>query len=105
MSHYLYHNANQHQFSLGGALFGFDISSMSAIITTQPYLCHFNQRGIDDNGLCLGPTDKVQGIITAAMPGGSWLGALLSGFVSDRFGRNKSIQVGSVIWLVSPSWI
>ncbi|KAJ4288892.1 high affinity glucose transporter [Collariella sp. IMI 366227] len=81
---------------IGGALFGFDISSMSAIITTQPYLCHFNQRGIDDNGLCLGPTDKVQGLITAAMPGGSWLGALLSGFVSDRFGRNRSIQVGIV---------
>lgn len=26
---------------IGGGLFGFDISSMSAIISTQPYLCYF----------------------------------------------------------------
>jgi hypothetical protein len=28
---------------IGGGLFGFDISSMSAIISTRPYLCYFNQ--------------------------------------------------------------
>ena len=28
---------------IGGALFGFDISSMSAIISTQPYKCQFNR--------------------------------------------------------------
>lgn len=26
---------------IGGGLFGFDISSMSAIISTEPYLCYF----------------------------------------------------------------
>lgn len=82
----------------GGALFGFDISSMSAIISTQPYLCTFNQLGTDENGLCRGPKEDVQGGITAAMPGGSWLGALISGFLSDRFGRKTSIQTGAVIW-------
>ncbi|KAK3388745.1 general substrate transporter [Sordaria brevicollis] len=85
---------------IGGALFGFDISSMSAIISTQPYLCQFNQLGFNDKGLCLGPTNDVQGGITAAMPGGSWLGALCSGFVSDTFGRKRSIQIGSVIWII-----
>ncbi|KAK3346957.1 general substrate transporter [Lasiosphaeria hispida] len=85
---------------IGGALFGFDISSMSAIISTQPYLCQFNQRGFNDKGLCLGPTDGVQGGITAAMPGGSWLGALISGVVSDKFGRKRSIQMGSWVWIV-----
>jgi hypothetical protein len=88
-------------YPLGGALFGFDISSMSAIISTQPYLCAFNQRGFDEKGHCLGPTDAVQGGITAAMPGGSWLGSLVSGLTSDRFGRKTSIQIGSVIWSVS----
>ena len=34
------------------------------------------------------------------MPGGSWLGALVSGFLSDIFGRKTSIQVGAVIWYV-----
>ncbi|KAK1833921.1 general substrate transporter [Podospora conica] len=85
---------------IGGALFGFDISSMSAIISTQPYLCTFNQLGTDENGLCRGPTEDVQGGITAAMPGGSWLGALVSGFLSDRFGRKTSIQIGAVIWVL-----
>ncbi|KAK0737780.1 general substrate transporter [Schizothecium vesticola] len=85
---------------IGGALFGFDISSMSAIISTQPYLCTFNQLGTDENGLCRGPKADVQGGITAAMPGGSWLGALISGFLSDRFGRKMSIQIGAVIWVV-----
>ncbi len=82
----------------GGALFGFDITSMSAIISTQPYLCMFNERGFDENGLCLGPTSTTQGGIVAAMPGGSWLGALASGWVSDRFGRKKSVMIGSIFW-------
>jgi hypothetical protein len=65
--------------SLGGALFGFDITSMSAIISTQSYLCQFNQRGFDDDGHCLGPTSTLQGLIVAIMPLGSLFGALLSG--------------------------
>jgi hypothetical protein len=85
---------------LGGALFGFDISSMSAIISTQAYLCQFNQLGME-NGLCMGPSPDVQGGITAAMPGGSWLGALVSGVLSDMFGRKTSIQIGAVIWYVA----
>lgn len=82
---------------IGGGLFGFDISSMSAIISTNAYLCYFNQ-GFNPDGSCQGPAPNVQGGITASMPGGSWLGALMSGFISDNLGRKKSIQVGSVIW-------
>jgi len=84
---------------VGGGLFGFDIASMSAIISTDPYLCFF-QQGPKIDGKCNGPRASVQGGITAAMPGGSWLGALISGFLSDRFGRKKSIQIGSVIWVI-----
>ncbi|KAL9623378.1 MAG: hypothetical protein Q9160_002271 [Pyrenula sp. 1 TL-2023] len=80
---------------IGGGLFGFDISSMSAIIATKPYLCYFSQ-----DGDCKGPRANVQGGITAAMPGGSWLGALISGFLSDRLGRKTSIQIGAVIWCI-----
>lgn len=90
---------------IGGGLFGFDISSMSAIITTQSYLCYFQQGAIDvdaqGNRTCTGPKPDVQGGITAAMAGGSWLGALVSGFVSDMLGRKMSIMIGSVIWWVS----
>ncbi|KAI1488871.1 general substrate transporter [Biscogniauxia mediterranea] len=86
---------------IGGALFGFDISSMSAIIATQPYKCQFNQQGNHPTtGQCQGPDDVLQGGITAAMPGGSWLGAIISGFLSDILGRKTSIQVGAIIWII-----
>lgn len=87
---------------IGGGLFGFDIASMSAIISTQPYLCYFNQGpdgpGYNDVATCSGPKSAVQGGITASMAGGSWFGALISGFLSDKLGRKQSIMVGSVVW-------
>jgi hypothetical protein len=48
---------------VGGGLFGFDISSMSAIISTKAYLCYFNQgpNYLDTDGKCSGPTADVQG--------------------------------------------
>lgn len=48
---------------VGGALFGFDISSMSAIISTQAYLCYFNQGPyyLETDGKCSGPSADVQG--------------------------------------------
>ncbi|KAK4151720.1 general substrate transporter [Chaetomidium leptoderma] len=84
---------------IGGALFGFDISSMSAIISTQAYACQFNEGGIDGNGRCLGPTANTQGGITASMPGGSWAGALCSGWASDKYGRKRTIMGGSLFWI------
>jgi hypothetical protein len=85
---------------IGGGLFGFDIASMSAIISTNPYLCYFNQGPLywDTDGKCSGPRPDVQGGITASMPGGYWVGTLMSGFVSDILGRKTSIQVGAVVW-------
>lgn len=85
---------------IGGGLFGFDISSMSAIIATQAYLCYFNQDGLNADGTCKGPRSDVQGGITASMAGGSWLAALCSGYLSDRLGRKTAIQIGAIIWIV-----
>nr|POF06878.1 high-affinity glucose transporter [Quercus suber] len=94
---------------IGGGLFGFDISSMSAILGTQAYKCYFNQGPdgppFNDSLTCSGPTSSVQGGITAAMPAGSWLGSLLSGFISDRFGRKKSIMIGCIIWIIGSTII
>ncbi|OCT44152.1 High-affinity glucose transporter [Cladophialophora carrionii] len=84
---------------IGGGLFGFDISSMSAIIGTQQYKCYFNQ-GPHGPPQCSGPRSDVQGGITASMPGGSFVGALASGFLSDIFGRKRAIQIGAVIWCI-----
>ncbi|KAI4137499.1 MAG: hypothetical protein L6R39_007250 [Caloplaca ligustica] len=91
---------------IGGGLFGFDISSMSAIISIPQYKCYFQSGPIpDDHSTCTGPTSSVQGGITAAMPGGSWLGALSSGYISDIFGRKKAIMIGAVIWWIGSTII
>jgi len=81
---------------IGGGLFGFDISSMSAIIVGDGYLCYFNQGDVP----CKGPTSSTQGGITASMAAGSWLASLFSGFISDAFGRKKAIMLGALIWIV-----
>ena len=77
---------------------------MSAILGTQAYRCYFNQQPVTD-GTCAGPHPSVQGGITAAMPAGSWLGALISGYVSDILGRKKAIMVGCVIWWIGSAII
>ena len=87
---------------IGGGLFGFDISSLSAQLGTQSYKCYFNQ-GPDgppfsDAEYCTGPRPLVQGGITASMSAGSWVGALVSGPVSDRLGRKWAIIIGTIFW-------
>ncbi|KAH0072987.1 hypothetical protein KCU96_g15811, partial [Aureobasidium melanogenum] len=75
--------------TIGGALFGFDVSSMSAWIGQEQYLDYFNH-----------PDSNLQGGITASMSGGSFLGALAAGFICDAVGRRRSLMLASVIWIV-----
>ena len=75
--------------TIGGALFGFDISSMSAWIGTDQYLEYFNS-----------PDSNLQGGITASMSAGSFVGAIGAGFVSDRLGRRKALMIACAIWVV-----
>jgi len=75
--------------TLGGMLFGFDISSISGVIGTPQYIKYFNN-----------PTPTQQGGITAAMPGGSFCGALASGIIADRISRKYTIQLGAIIWCI-----
>jgi len=89
---------------VGGALFGFDITSLSAQLGMQSFLCYFNQgpEGPPFNNAdkCSGPRSLVKGGITASMSGGSWVGALCSGPISDHLGRKKSIMIGCIIWVI-----
>ncbi|KAB8259506.1 general substrate transporter [Aspergillus pseudonomiae] len=89
---------------VGGALFGFDISSMSAQLNENSYKCYFNQgpQGppFTDDPDCSGPKSLVQGGITASMSAGSWLGALISGPLSDRIGRKTSIMAACSLWII-----
>lgn len=75
--------------TIGGALFGFDISSMSAWLNTDQYLNYFNSPGPD-----------LQGGITASMSGGSFLGAIGAGFLADKLGRKIALQIACVIFSI-----
>ncbi|KAL2754823.1 hypothetical protein ACRALDRAFT_2106637 [Sodiomyces alcalophilus JCM 7366] len=75
--------------TIGGMLFGFDISSMSAWIGAKQYTDYFND-----------PDSTTQGGITASMSGGSLIGALAAGFIADPLGRRGALQIASVIWII-----
>lgn len=74
---------------ISGLMFGFDISSMSAIISTPYYLNYFNH-----------PDSTMQGFITSAMALGSFFGSLASTFVSEPFGRRASLLICALFWMV-----
>ncbi|KAF2828550.1 general substrate transporter [Ophiobolus disseminans] len=75
--------------AIGGALFGFDISSMSGVLGTPAYKRYFHE-----------PSGTRQGGITASMPAGSLVGALSSSFLADRLSRRNAIQIAALVWIV-----
>lgn len=75
--------------TIGGALFGFDISSMSAWLGTEQYTNYFNN-----------PSADLQGGITASMSAGSFVGAIAAGFLADRWGRKIALQIACIIFII-----
>ncbi|CAN6595064.1 high-affinity hexose transporter Hxt7p [Trichomonascus vanleenenianus] len=75
--------------TIGGMIFGFDISSVSAFVSEDAYRSFFNY-----------PDSLTQGGITSAMAGGSFIGSLCAGYFSDRFGRKYVIQGAAVFWCI-----
>ncbi|KAK9242306.1 general substrate transporter [Lipomyces tetrasporus] len=78
--------------ALGGALFGFDISSMSGVLGTDQYKQYYGN-----------PLGARQGAITSAMAAGSLVGALSSSFLGDWLSRKVTIQLGTVLWCIGAS--
>lgn len=74
--------------TVGGMLFGFDISSMSAIIGTDQYNTYFN----NPNGL-------TQGALGSALAAGSVVGSIIAGPISNKIGRRDSIMFACLWWL------
>ncbi|KDN49907.1 putative high-affinity glucose transporter [Tilletiaria anomala UBC 951] len=81
----------------GGILFGFDISSMSLILGLNSWNSFFGN--ITENGVTRVDANLQAGI-TASMPAGSALGAIISGLFSDRFGRKGAIMAACCFWLI-----
>jgi MFS family permease len=78
--------------TVGGMLFGFDISSMSAIVGTKQYVDYF------DN-----PHGIIQGAIGSALAAGSVIGSIMAGPLSDWKGRRDSIFIACFFWLAGTS--
>lgn len=74
---------------IGGGLFGLDISSMSGVLANNYY-----KKTVGN------PGSSAQGGIVAAMPGGSFVGALTVGWLADRIGRKNTIILSGLIWVV-----
>jgi MFS family permease len=74
--------------TVGGMLFGFDISSMSAIIGTEQYNAYFNK-----------PAGVTQGAIGSALAAGSVVGSIIAGPVSNKIGRRDSVMFACLWWL------
>ena len=74
--------------TVGGMLFGFDISSMSAIIGTNQYNDFFNK-----------PHGVRQGAIGSALAAGSVVGSIIAGPISNKIGRRDSIFFACLWWL------
>lgn len=73
----------------GGMLFGFDISSMSAIILSDQYNDYFNT-----------PSGTTQGAIGSALAAGSVVGSIVAGPISNKIGRRDSNMFAACWWLV-----
>ncbi|POY72856.1 hypothetical protein BMF94_4111 [Rhodotorula taiwanensis] len=75
--------------TLGGLIFGCDISSMSAQWDNEVFLAKMGH-----------PSPFRQGGITAAMPAGSFAGALLNSYLADKIGRKRCVILSGWIWVV-----
>ncbi|TKA51135.1 hypothetical protein B0A53_05953 [Rhodotorula sp. CCFEE 5036] len=75
--------------TLGGLIFGCDISSMSAQWDNATFLSKMGH-----------PSSLRQGGITAAMPAGSLAGALVNSWLADKIGRKKCVILSGWIWVV-----
>lgn len=75
--------------TMGGMLFGFDISSMSAIVGTNQYIEYFNN-----------PHGVEQGAIGSSLAAGSVVGSIMAGPISNKYGRRDSIMFACVWWLI-----
>jgi MFS family permease len=109
--------------TIGGALFGFDVSSMSAWIDREQYLEYFNHPNSNMQGGVRGciaqhpipshpipaptPTNDrhrklifLSSQITASMSAGSFIGALCAGFIADKWGRRYALMGAAIVWII-----
>ncbi|BEI82216.1 hypothetical protein CcaverHIS002_0300840 [Cutaneotrichosporon cavernicola] len=79
----------------GGLLFGFDQGLVSIVLVMPNFLHQFPE--VDETVTSAAALNK--GIMTALLELGAFMGAIMAGFVADRYSRKASIAVG-LTWFV-----
>ncbi|CAO1623754.1 unnamed protein product [Sympodiomycopsis kandeliae] len=77
----------------GGFSFGFDQGLIAVVLGTRPFLDQFPQVDKDQNA----SASFWKGLMTAMLELGAFLGAVQSGWSSDKFSRRKTLFLG-IIW-------
>lgn len=76
--------------AITGFAYGWEIGSMGGILAMPQFLLYFAT-----------PSDFTQGLMTAALIAGEFVGSLVVGFaIADRFGRRATIIGSAVIYLI-----
>ena len=92
---------------IGGGLFGLDISSMSGVLSVRihPTSLRTTIRPLAPQNVSYQqtfhfPGPSAQGAIVAAMPAGSFVGALAVTQLADRIGRKRTIIISGIFWVI-----
>ncbi|KAG0701235.1 general substrate transporter [Suillus ampliporus] len=81
--------------SLGSVFFGWDTGLMGGILTLKSFQNYF---GI--NKMAASAQASFNGNIVSIMQAGAFFGVLLTGWVSSRFGRKRSLIASGVIYII-----
>lgn len=84
--------------AFGGIFFGFDSGYISGVMG-MPYFVHlYTGKAYDDPDFNLSASQK--SLITSILSAGTFFGALISGDLSDWFGRRTTIIMGCIIFSI-----
>ncbi|KAK9321835.1 general substrate transporter [Lipomyces orientalis] len=75
--------------AVGGLLFGYDLSIISGVLLMV-------KTDLDGHTL----TSNEQELLTSITSGGAFIGALIAGFMLDRFGRRLVIGIGALVFTI-----
>ena len=86
--------------TMGGLLFGAAGSNMTPFIGLKGYNCTFGKVISTDPLKCEGIPGIQQGGVSAAFPGGAFIGAVMSAYIGDKMGRKNMICYGACLWII-----
>lgn len=79
---------------MGGLLFGFGSTNLTPFIGQTDYTDYFSTKS--EHGF----TSIQQSGMTASIPGGAFIGSIISAWASDKIGRRGMVELSAIIWTI-----